>query len=187
MFSVGCVCANDQMILQLYIVARTAIANTTSVPGRLQLASVACLGTNTSMSFQHLQYLTGLQVPDINFGIFTSAYYVFPLGSAKTGNEAIGTVGVSSICLHTARCVIIPQANGRILSGCEHKFRIGRKLDMRTRMEDHRHCVETSNYCSGYTNQIGLSSSTRVFKHWPESASQIRLLTTQLQKHRRER
>jgi hypothetical protein len=76
------------------------------------------------MSFQHLQYLTGLQVPDKDLGIFASAYYVFSLGRAETGKKTICAVGVSGVGLDTARCVIIPQANCGILSGCKHKFRI---------------------------------------------------------------
>lgn len=140
----------------------------------------------TSMSFQYLQYLTGLQVPNKNLGIFTSTHYIFSSGSAEAGRKTVCAVGVSGIGLHTARCVIIPQANSRILSGCEHKFRIRRELNVRTGMitmctMGKALIIEVRN-----TNQIGLSSSTRVFKHWPESASQIRLLTIELKDHWKE-
>ncbi len=125
------------------------------------------------MSVQYLENLSRLQVPYVNLVILATANDVFAFRRNKARRNAICSIWMTRVSLHTFRSLIIPQANCRILRGCQHNSRVRRKLDVRA--WNGEHWVYGHIWKTLESDHIGLSSSTRVFRHCPDSASQIRL------------
>ena len=85
----------------------------------------------TSMTLKHLDDLTRLQIPDIDPHVFTPTRDMLPPGR-EVGEYAICSVHMAAVCLHTFRCLCIPQTNGGVLRACQDEFGVGREFDMRT-------------------------------------------------------
>ena len=76
------------------------------------------------MTLQNLQHLTRLQVPDIDFRIFAAADDILATGDAESSGNAVCSVRVSTIRLHTFRGLVVPEANGRILRRDQDEARV---------------------------------------------------------------
>ena len=84
------------------------------------------------MTLEDLKNLSALQMPNIDFGIFTPADDII---ASETSRNAISPIGMPDVSLHTTRRVVIPQSNSGVLRGAQDKFGIGRKSSERTGMK----------------------------------------------------
>lgn len=129
------------------------------------------LRKHTSVAFEDLQHLAALQVPYIYFWVLTTTHYVQTLSSTEATEQAIRPVGMTNVRFHATWFLIVPESDRRVLGCWQDEFWIRREFDVwAENAKSVRRKVMTKSI-----HHIGLSSSTRVFRHWPDSASQIRL------------
>ena len=76
------------------------------------------------MTLQNLQNLTRLQVPDIDFRIFAATDDILATGDAESSGNAVGSIRVSTIRLHTFRGLVVPETNSRILCRDKDEARV---------------------------------------------------------------
>ena len=60
------------------------------------------------MTFQNLQDCSRLEVPDIDFIIFTPADNMFPFDGGKARRDAEGSVDMARVRFDTSRVLVIP-------------------------------------------------------------------------------
>ena len=85
------------------ILVLTSSAKTTSTCFVELCSNIVCPQDYlTSVTFESLDYLATLEIPNVNLGVFASANNIFAPCRAETRRNAIGTVCMSNVCLDAA-------------------------------------------------------------------------------------
>lgn len=71
----------------------------------------------TGMPFQNLHHLATLQVPNVDFAIFASRDDPLSTGHREACRDAVELVLVADVSFQAARCLVVPQTDGRVV-GC---------------------------------------------------------------------
>lgn len=71
------------------------------------------------MTFQYLNNFSCLQIPNIRLVVLAASHDPLSTRHAEARRYAVLCVDMAEICLETARCLVVPQADGAIM--CRRK------------------------------------------------------------------